>query len=175
MASADPDPEVLARATAAVGRSRTTEDGAREVLRAVLAATGARGGRLSLLDLATGSYVSSAAIGLGPSAGPPQPDGGATVPLMRGDSCIGLLELEEPATIEGIGPLANLAVQIYERRFLLRVLAESQQSIDFALHDDDFNEQIMALVALSSQMEYAVLHFQEDDGALDVRRALRIR
>ena len=98
----------------------------------------------------------------------------AVLPVMRGATCIGLFELEadgpgafgDPSLTDDVGPLASLAIQLYERRFLLRVMSESQQPLDVAVHDDEFYEQVMTLVAVASDVEYAALHFLEDDGEL---------
>jgi signal transduction histidine kinase len=92
------------------------------------------------------------------------------VPVVRGETCIGLFELEAdgdgsldgPAIGSRLAPLASLAVQVYERRFLLRLMAESQQPLDYALHDEDFYEQLMTLIALASQVGFAVLHYVQD-------------
>ena len=96
------------------------------------------------------------------------------IPIVRSATCIALVDLDaegpgqftDGAIVGVLEPLTSLVVQIYERRYLLQLLAEGQQTIDFTSHDQDFFEQVMTLVALTSQMEYAALRELTEEGEL---------
>ena len=96
------------------------------------------------------------------------------IPIMRAATCIALVDLDaaergrfaDGAIVGVLEPLTSLVVQIYERKYLLQVLVEGQQPIDFTSHDEDFFEQVLTLVALSSQMEYAALRELTEEGEL---------
>ena len=199
-------PALLARSIASVARAGSPREAAEHVLKGALDISGARRGRLYLLNLANGSYqsyvasspgrlvramrladlvdestetmlpleraactqqpvvVSASSLGEGTSPASTR-IARAVIPIVRAATCIGLLDLDaddaahfsDESVVEDLEPLSSLVLQIYERRFLLQLLSESQQSIDFTAHDEEFYEQVMTLVALTSQMEYSVL------------------
>jgi signal transduction histidine kinase len=100
----------------------------------------------------------------------------AIFPILRGKACLGLLDLDSDqpghfrsdnrTLTEGIVSLLSLVTLVYDWRSRIRLIKEAQQPIRNDQAENEFNEQVVALAALASQMEYVALHELGDDGVL---------
>jgi len=183
----DPRPTTLLQAALqGTASSRTPRDAALAVLNVCVEHLHADGGCVYLLDLRTTRYIPFVPRhgyepvlgqpdrrglpedGLGSLSGfaptPDRPDEGTVVYSFRGQSCVAALRLDgiDPKAIpaemgDDLRASANLLVSVYEDEFAFNLLDTIQVPLDFAQSDDQFFNEIAALIELSSGMEFVAL------------------